>query len=90
VAVLSKVLPKLHGTQQELEETLSRLFAFAIDRHGTAEAASPDTAWALRGGGLVSKTSSDEGRRPDLPRTAAKLWRMLTRLRQRGFSSFIE
>jgi 5-methylcytosine-specific restriction enzyme B len=90
VAVLSKVLPKLHGTQQELEGTLSRLFGFAVDRRSAEDAKIVDTAWELKGGTLVPKSSGDDARRPDLPRTATKLWRMLVRLRHRGFASFIE
>jgi 5-methylcytosine-specific restriction enzyme B len=90
VAVLSKVLPKMHGTQQELEDTLSRLFAFAVDRQCAEDTKIPDSGWVLKGGALAPASSSADGRGPDLPRTATKLWRMLIRLRQRGFASFIE
>ncbi|MGK3964073.1 EVE domain-containing protein [Sorangium sp. So ce118] len=89
LAVLSKVLPKLNGTQQELEGLLGRLFAFAID--GAAGAASPAdlSSWALRGGLLV-RSAGEEERAALLPRTAAKLWRMQRRLQRQGFTSFIE
>lgn len=62
VAILAKVLPKLHGTQQELDELLQSL----------EEIVSPQ----------------EEPTR--FPRTAAKIRRMLTRLRQQGHTSFIE
>jgi hypothetical protein len=88
LAVLSKVLPKLHGTQQDLEVLLGHLLAFAIE--GAAGAASPAdfTSWTLRGA-LLFRIKGEE-RAPRLPRTAAKLWRMRHRLERQGFTSFIE
>jgi hypothetical protein len=90
VAVLSKVLPKLHGTQQELEGTLSRLFAYALDLEAAPNDTASDTAWRIEAGQLVPTSDDAERKRPTLPRTATKLWRMLARLRQQGFASFIE
>lgn len=92
LAVLQKVLPKLHGTQQELEDVLVDLFRFAMnigegdpaDFHvvdGTL-AKKKDGEQDVNGGGSTSEAS--------LPRTAMKLWRMCRRVRQQGFVSFIE
>ena len=120
LALLQKVLPKFHGTQQELESLLERLFNFAVHgserRRGDTDVSLDD--WTVVNGRLTSKrraaSSTDvpaetsqsdadgsadetdagvgaaEGPDPEFPRTAAKIWRMLRRLRQRGFTSFIE
>ena len=90
VAVLAKVLPKLHGTQQELDELLQRLFAICIDP--TVDKPGDELfppAWNVAGDDLVPRNSGST-RRPQLPRSAMKLWRMHRRLRQQGFVSFIE
>lgn len=88
VAVVSKVLPKLHGTQLELEEVLVRLFAFTVDVESPVDARGPESGWGYSHGRL----SRGEGlpQTPKLPRAAAKLWRMLRRVRQQGYVSFIE
>ena len=77
VAVLAKILPKLHGSQAEIEATLKRLFAIATG--GQREDAVFNAHGALVDGA-------------DLPlsRTARKLGRMLYRLRANGVVSFIE
>jgi 5-methylcytosine-specific restriction protein B len=77
VAVLAKILPKLHGSQAEVEQTLKRLMMIAIGERADAEVFAED-------GALVA------GVEVPLPRTARKLWRMLRRLRASGFVSFIE
>ncbi len=82
VAVHAKVLPKLHGTQQELESVLRDLFKLCVGGagpHGFDE-------WKQANGNLVT----EGGTVPVLPRTARKLWRMSRRLRAQGFASFIE
>ena len=84
LALLSKVLPKLHGTQQELEPVLTRLLAFAND--GTTKPASVEN----QGLPVASLDTSDPTKPPLLPRTAAKIRRMLQTVRARGFASFIE
>jgi 5-methylcytosine-specific restriction protein B len=88
LAVLSKVLPKLSGTQQELEDLLERLFTFAVT--GSDGPAPPDLASFTPRGGLLIRTDGGEERSARLPRTAAKLWRMRRRLERQGFTSFIE
>ncbi|MBI3966853.1 MAG: EVE domain-containing protein, partial [Chloroflexi bacterium] len=87
LAILMKVLPKLHGTQQELEEPLTGLFGFAMTGRRTGGRVNGGEAewqhWRPRGGVLERLAGADEALRdaPRLPRTAAKLWRMLRRLR---------
>jgi hypothetical protein len=90
LAILQKVLPKFHGTQQELEPALVEVFAFAVagGSQGGAEADYED--WALHRGELVRSGSGEEGGSPRLPRTAAKVWRMMDRVRRQGFASFVE
>jgi hypothetical protein len=77
VAVLAKVLPKLHGSQSEIEATLKRLMAIA-----TAD--KPDAEVFTKQGAVI------DGVEIPLRRTARKLWRMLHRLAANGFVSFIE
>ena len=127
LALLQKVLPKFHGTQQELESLLERMFNFAVhggDRRRGDTSVSLDE-WTIKDGHLTlngrapspadvpeetshrdadgsadenqgSESETDagdgavEGPDPEFPRTAAKIWRMLRRLRQRGFTAFIE
>lgn len=77
VAVLAKILPKLHGSQAEIEATLKRLLSLATGNKPEGEVFTPHGA--LIGGAVLP-----------LPRTARKLGRMLYRLRANGFVSFIE
>lgn len=77
VSVLAKILPKLHGSQGEIEATLKRLLAIATGNKPDGEVF--DAHGALNGGVELP-----------LPRTARKLGRMLYRLRLNGFVSFIE
>ena len=129
LALLQKVLPKFHGTQQELESMLERLFNFTVhggkrkhgdtgvsldewtieDGHlkpkgkttsqvdvpaGTSHRDADGSADETEGPGSEHETDAGdgaaEGPGPEFPRTAAKIWRMLRRLRQRGFTAFIE
>ena len=129
LALLQKVLPKFHGTQQELEPLLRKLLRFAAfgsDRtRGTGDdfeldkwmvvdgrlmpnaekkqaadtGVDGDEASAESGGSerAAVEPGSDEataprenGLFPVFPRTGAKVWRMLQRLQQRGFTSFLE
>lgn len=77
LALLQKVLPKLHGTQQELEDLLHRLYAYAVK--GVAE-----------GVDIGPELAATEQTSTILPRFASKLRRMIRRLEQNGFTSFIE
>lgn len=130
LALRQKVLPKFHGTQQELEPLLERLFNFAVhggERRrrdtdvsldewmvvdgrltpsgraassadvptGTAQSDTDGSVDETEGPGSENETDADagdseKGPDPEFPRTAAKLWRMLQRLEQRGFAAFIE
>lgn len=92
LAILAKALPKLHGTQQELEEMLVRLFGFALGLADDGSALSADmilSQWYEERGKIVTRGGSPQTQVPRLPRTAAKLWRMLRRLRQQGFTTFV-
>ena len=116
LALLQKVLPKFHGTQQELESLLEEIFHFAVQggshplkQKRTVEASD----WRVVAGRLTAKSQpkatpvepsseadasgSGDTNIPDAstpspayPRTGAKVLRMLQRLRDRGFTSFIE
>ena len=120
LALLQKVLPKFHGTQQELESLLKEIFQFAV--HGGGHVPKKNQTvelddWKVVKGRLVTKSkaqapsqtpSGDAGAEgdeadsdnpetadtdtesPAYPRTGAKVLRMLNRLRDRGFTSFIE
>ena len=123
LALLQKVLPKLHGTQQELQSLLEQIFHFAVQGGGYVPKKDQMVQmddWKVVKGRLVgapqtrrsSQTSSGEGDTqgnkadsddaqtagsealdaviPAYPRTGAKVFRMLNRLRDRGFTSFIE
>ena len=129
LALLQKVLPKFHGTQQELQSLLEEIFHFAVDGGGHAPKKDQKVEledWKVVNGRLVgrprSKASSEARRQassgdtgaagdepksddaevpgseapdtgtqsPVYPRTAAKVLRMLNRLQDRGFTSFIE
>ena len=90
LAILEKVLPKFHGTQQDLKEVLEAFFRFAL---GLGADSSPEDAvwdqWGLDGG-VLRRRGGDTHLAPRLPRTAGKLWRMLRRLHDQGFVSYIE
>ena len=115
LALLQKVLPKFHGTHQELESLLEEIFNFAVRGaeypRGNQSVQSDD--WRVVAGRLMARTrsrapsgnagseteepGSDDAEVPDAgaqspayPRTGAKVLRMLQRLRDRGFTSFIE
>ena len=120
LALLQKVLPKFHGTQQELQSLLEEIFQFAV--HGVGHVPKKDQTvklddWKVVKGRLVTRSkpqapsqtpSGDPGAEgdetdsdnaeaantgtesPTYPRTGAKVLRMLNRLRDRGFTSFIE
>lgn len=107
LALLQKVLPKFHGTQQELEDLLRRLFNFAVYGRDRGRGRNVDVTldgWKIgRDGHLTPKRRDEptgepvvgddpnvEPDPPEFPRTGAKIWRMLRRLEQRGFTSFIE
>ncbi len=78
LALLQKVLPKFHGTEQELQAPLE-----VVER--LAQAGSGD---APPGG--ESEPSSQPPQAAPLPRCLAKVRRMQARLRARGFTAFIE
>ncbi len=91
-AILAKALPKLAGTQQELEDLLIHLFTFALSGSAGGTMIDADailTQWRDQGGQIVAEPTTAPSRTARLPRTAAKLWRMFRRLRQQGFTAFV-
>ncbi len=88
--LLSKVLPKLHGNRGELEEPLARLLFFCF---GVNEPEEPADHFADFQSG---KKQGDPplylpgGSTPRFPLAAAKVHRMWSVLRDRGFVSFVE
>jgi 5-methylcytosine-specific restriction protein B len=87
VAILSKVLPKLHGGQAEIDGPLARLFAVAIGSDPTSDDVKQLDRFAVNGTQLQRVVPGED---LPMPRTALKLWRMRHRLRAQGFVSFIE
>ncbi len=83
LGIVQKVLPKLHGTRQELGELLDALLAFAL---GCSKEDLPKWSWTAPSSWIEGKAVGE----PTHPRTAAKLWRMRLRLQQRGFTSYVE
>ena len=92
LALKEKVLPKFHGTQQELEGVLRDLFAFSVDGSTPALGSDIEEQWRVVGNELHPLVSANvpEGASPRLPRMALKVRRMIRRLRRQGFTSFIE
>lgn len=93
LALMEKVLPKFHGTQQELEATLRQLLRFATAGSGGDHEGVVEEEWELVGGHLRPRSKEEnQGNAlpPRLPRMALKTYRMLRRLRIQGFTSFIE
>jgi 5-methylcytosine-specific restriction enzyme MrcB-like protein len=90
LAILEKVLPKFHGTQEELDDPLRALFTFACSGSPVATSLSWEDiqdGWRFQKDRLEpTKSGLGELR---LPRTAAKIWLMLRRLHQQGFTAFI-
>ncbi len=89
LAMLQKILPKLSGGR-ELEEPLARLLAYCLT--GDSERDAPASEEILR-----RFDEFDQRRRlgedvsdVPLPRSATKLARMLRRLRNTGFTSYLE
>jgi hypothetical protein len=95
LAILEKILPKFHGTQRELQHPLRSLLTFAVDGEVTPgtqlERALEDEWEPTSGGGHIQRKAAGNHRlTPRFPRMATKVWRMLVRLRDQGFTSFIE
>lgn len=81
LAVLEKVLPKFHGTEQELSDPLDAVAFVARMGRGRSEAEGRGARGANEDG------SSTEAK---LPRCLRKVERMRHRLRTRGYTSFLE
>ena len=92
LAILQKVLVKLHGTQAELGRLLDRIQRFTlVGKKDTdqvdLEAWKPDSE-----GELVLPATGEDGEEASalFPRSAKKLLRMRRRLRDQGFTAWIE
>ncbi len=78
LALLQKVLPKFHGTEQELQAPLEVVERLARTGRVAAESDGEEASGGFEGGSAR------------LPRCLAKVERMQARLRARGFTAFIE
>ena len=87
--ILQKVLPKLHGNRQELEEPLAQLLFFSFGQPSPGDPAGSFDRF-LPGIPPLLPSGEEEPLRPRFPRTAAKVYRMWSTLRSRGFVSFVE
>ena len=91
LALLQKVLVKLHGTRQELAVVLDAMLSFAL--MGARRDKTPGNldAWSYQpeSGTVVPKDEAAD-MAAVFPRSAAKLWRMRERLSETGFTSWIE
>ncbi|MBC7253724.1 MAG: AAA family ATPase [Actinobacteria bacterium] len=84
--ILQKVLPKLHGNRAELEEPLASLLFFCF---GLPSPEDPARRFEdFRAGD--PPLHLPDGKPPRFPRAAAKIHRMWSALRTRGFVSFVE
>jgi hypothetical protein len=90
-AVLQKILPKLVGTQQELEPVLRRLFDVVVDGEESVNDTYRHTPgeWRVTPDGRLAPTPKHDARSVKLPRCGAKLHRMLRDVARHGFASFI-
>ncbi|MDP8208440.1 MAG: AAA family ATPase [Candidatus Electryonea clarkiae] len=83
-AVLQKVLPKFHGTQQELQTLLQDLLYYVNGKQNEHKSES-----SIESGANIQQESEETGE-IRLERTTKKIKRMIDRLKNRGFTSYIE
>lgn len=92
--VLQKVLPKFHGSKQKLLRPLWRLFLFTLFGKDLpllyADAAFDKFLAAIQQRQSVTYPGESAAIEAVMPRSAAKLSRMLVTLRSQGFVSFLE
>jgi hypothetical protein len=99
--ILQKILPKFHGSRNQLERPLAKLLRYCLDGMiFTTEQATEifpeelEKSIEIDGDSLTYKAQgSSEGTEPlvaKYPRSCKKLLRMLRKLREQGFVSFIE
>jgi hypothetical protein len=89
LAVCQKVLPKLNGGR-ELDEPLRRLLAFLIDPDDFAGDRWRDAEERWNKADEARRDPKKEGPGVAYPRSARKTARMLRRLAETGFVSFLE
>ncbi len=91
LALLQKVLVKLHGSRHELSSVIDALLRFTLGGATPAPAEIDLTAWRyVPHEGIVEPKDDAAGTTAVFPRSAAKLWRMRERLQTTGFTSWIE
>jgi len=91
LALLQKVLVKLHGTRHELSSVLDSLLRFTLVGADGDESLSELGLWQyLPEESVVRRRDEAADIDAVFPRSAAKLWRMRDRLRETGFTSWIE
>ncbi len=92
LALMQKVLPKFHGTEQELQEVLRQLLSFATTGSPLTLGDRIEDQWQIKDNRLHPRMAADIGNADSvrLPRMAHKVFRMIRRLRKQGFTSFIE
>lgn len=91
LALLQKVLVKLHGTRHELATVLDALLRFALVGVSGDPARGDPAGWVYRPEEAVVLPKDEAADVAAVfPRSAAKLWRMRDRLRETGFTSWIE
>jgi 5-methylcytosine-specific restriction protein B len=83
VAVMQKLLPKLHGSRTKLNKVLPILASFCFKECNTEEAKSLLDE-VKREGHLLSDT------KPTLPLSFAKIARMYAAAQENGFASYAE
>ncbi len=105
LAILQKVLPKLHGTQQEIGALVDSLLCWTIDPDQAEQVRVQD--WEPQGRVVAHAPSRtldaapgpaeryatvvpSPSRTPAYPRSAFKLARMRQRLLKRGFAAWVE
>ncbi len=99
--ILQKILPKLHGNRNQLEKPLAKLLRYSLDEtiftdEPVNEILPKDLEETIKiEGDFVTYESEEQGEetRPSKARyhkTCKKVLRMLKKLREQGFVSFIE
>ena len=91
LAILQKVLVKLHGTRHELGTILQSLLGFSLVGTNGGGAGANLADWHyVPAESVVRRLDENAEIEALFPRSAAKLWRMKDRLEETGFTSWIE
>ena len=94
--VMQKVLPKFHGTVNQIELPLTRLLGYCLDYRvedeatDTSDIVPPQEDRRLDAQTLYWRKGEGDWQEAVLPRSAAKIHKMLGQLKTEGFASFIQ